>query len=135
MNATRTERRFVNPSTLYTPPGPYSQVVRVGDLAFVAGQVGMNHAGVLAGSGITVQAGQAIKNIASALESVGLGLAHVVKVTIFVPYAEDLDELVPYMDAAFGDFFTGGYPASSLLVIDRLFDPELRIEIEAVAHA
>ena len=131
----RTQRSFVNPSTLLDPPGPYSQVVRVGELAFVSGQVGADSANVLVGPGVAEQAGQAITNIASALESVGLGLEHVVKVNIYVPYAEDLDELVPYMDQAFGAFFTDGYPASTLVMIDRLFDPALRIEIEAVAHA
>lgn len=135
MPTERTVRRFINPSTLYTPPGPYSQVVHVGDLAFVAGQVGMNTESVLVGASVTEQAGQAIKNVAAALDSVGLGLQHVAKVTIFVPYAEDLDELVPYMDETFSDLFPDGLPASTLVIVDRLFDPALRIEIEAIAHA
>ena len=130
-----TPRSFVDPDNLYAPPGPYSQVVRVGELAFVSGQVGADKENVLVGPGVAEQAGQAVANIRTALESVGLGLEHVVKVNIYVPYAEDLDELVPYMDDAFGKFFDGGLPASTLVMIDRLFDPALRIEIEAIAHA
>ncbi|WP_396656066.1 RidA family protein [Microbacterium sp.] len=126
---------FTNPETLLAPPGPYSQVAQVGDLVFVAGQVGADRDDVLAGPGVAEQCDQALRNIRTALESVGLGLANVVKVTIFVPYADDLDELVAHMDRVFPDFFPEGFPASTLVLVQRLFDPALKIEIEAVAHA
>lgn len=126
---------FRNPPTLLNPPGPYSHVVRAGELAFVSGQVGADASGVLVGRGIREQAKQALENIRLALAEVRLGLADIVKVTIFVPYADDLDELVPYMDTAFPALFPRGLPASSLVIVQRLFDPALRIEIEAIARA
>lgn len=126
---------FTNPPTLLRPPGPYSQVARVGDLVFVSGQVGATADGVLVGDGVGEQADQALVNIRTALESVGLNLDNVAKVTIYVAYPEDLDELVPHMDRVFPDFFPRGFPASTLVIVQRLFDPALRIEIEAVAHA
>ncbi|GMM97679.1 RidA family protein [Microbacterium luteum] len=127
-------RRAVNPATLLSPPGPYSQVVRSTDVAFVSGQVGAGIDGELVGPGIVEQTVQAVSNIGSALTAVGLELADVVKLTIFLAYADDLDDLVPYMDAAFPALFTKGLPASSLVFVNRLFDPSLRIEIEAIAH-
>lgn len=126
---------FRNPETLLTPPGPYSQVVRVGDLAFVSGQVGAGQDGELVGPGAPEQCAQALTNIGLALADVGLALTDVVKVTIFVAYPEDLEELVPAMDDLFPRAFPAGLPASSLVIVQRLFDPALRIEIEAVAHA
>jgi len=126
---------FTNPDALLAPPGPYSQVARVGDLVFVSGQVGADAGNVLVGPGITEQASQALVNVRTALESVGLGLTHVAKVTIFVPYPDDLPSLVAHMERIFPEFFPRGYPASSLVVVQRLVDPALRIEIEAVAHA
>lgn len=126
---------FINPDTLLTPPGPYSHVARVGDLVFVSGQVGADRQNVLVGPGIAAQAEQAIVNIRTALEAVGLGLDNIAKVTIFVPYPEDLGELVAHMDRTFPVHFPRGYPASSLVIVQRLVDPALRIEIEAVAHA
>lgn len=126
---------FSNPDTMLTPPGPYSQVVRVGELAFVAGQVGADAENVLVGPGVGEQAEQALRNIRTALESVGLGLDHVVKLTIFVPYTDDMGELVPHMDRVFPDYFPNGFPASSLVMVQGLVDPALRIEIEAIAHA
>nr|WP_279550661.1 RidA family protein [Leucobacter weissii] len=117
------------------PPGPYSQVVAVGPLAFVSGQVGGGPDGESVGPGIVAQTRQAVANIGAALDAVGLGLEHVVKLTIFVVDEKDLDELVPYMDRAFPLAFPGGLPANSLVLVRRLIDPGLRIEIEAVAHA
>lgn len=128
------ERRFSNPTSMSAPLGPYSQVVGVGDLAFVSGQVGMRPDGELAGPGIIEQTRQALENVALALEGVGMTLDHVVKVTLFVVHPEDLDELVPYMDEEFPQHFTAGLPASTLVFVDRLFDPALRIEVEVVAH-
>lgn len=125
---------FVNPAGLLDPPGPYSQVVHVGELAFVSGQVGADASGVIVGDDVVGQAEQALRNIGIALESIGLGLGNVVKVTIFVAYAEDLDALVPAMDRFFPDYFPDGFPASSLVIVQRLFAPALRIEIEAIAH-
>lgn len=125
---------FSNPDTLLTPPGPYSQVAQVGDLVFVSGQVGADAENHLVGPGIGEQAEQALRNIRTALESVGLGLDHVVKVTIYVPYPDDLPELVPHMDRVFPDYFPDGFPASTLVLVQRLFDPALKIEIEAIAH-
>lgn len=129
------QRRFENPSSLITPPGPFSHVVRVGDLAFVAGQTGTNAAGELVGTGAVEQAEQAIANIRDALESVDLNLAHVVKVTLYLTHPEDLDVLVPYMDAEFPKYFSAGLPPSTLVFAQRLFDPALRIEIDVIAHA
>lgn len=126
---------FVNPDGLLDPPGPYSQVVRVGDLAFVSGQVGADATGVLVSDGVAEQAEQALRNIGIALSAVGLDLDRVVKVTIFVAYPDDLPELVPAMDLFFPELFPNGFPASSLVMVQRLFDPALRVEIEAVAHA
>lgn len=126
---------FMNPSGLVAPPGPFSHVARCGDLVMLAGQTGVDADGRLVDGGIVAQAAQAMANIAIALASQGLGLEHIIKVTIYVTHAEDLDELVPYMDRAFPELFPGGFPASTLVVVQRLFAPEMRIEIEASAHA
>ncbi|MFJ3473422.1 RidA family protein [Microbacterium maritypicum] len=126
---------FSNPDTLLDPPGPYSQVVRVGDLVFVSGQVGSTNDGVLVGPGVNEQCDQALRNIGLALESVGLTLDHVAKVSLYVAYPEDMGSLVPHMDESFPNFFTNGFPASTLTIVQRLFDPGFRIEIDAIAHA
>jgi len=58
------------------PAGPYSQAVRAGDLLFLAGQIPIDPAtGDLVGGDITVQARQALDNIAAVLKAGGLSLA------------------------------------------------------------
>ena len=65
--------------------GPYSQVVRVGELLFVSGQAGLDPAtGQVAGADFETQARQAFANLAVALEDAGSHLRRVVKVTCFV---------------------------------------------------
>lgn len=124
-----------NPAALLTPPGPYSQVSRAGDLVFVAGQTGNDADNVLAGPGIAVQAEKALGNLRLALQSESLDLDRVVNLRIYVAGAEHLDELFPYMGEAFSRLFPAGPPSSTLLVVERLAAPELRIEIDAIAHA
>lgn len=126
--------RHMNPAGLLTPRGPYSQVVTAGGFAYVSGQVGADADDVLVGPGAAEQCDQALRNIAVALEAVGMTMSQVVKVTVYVPFEEDLPDLVPHMDVVFPRVFGDGLPASTLIIVDRLFDPALRIEIEAVAY-
>ena len=63
----------------------YSQAVRLGELIFVSGQLGVDPATrQLVGGGISQQTRQAIDNIAAILDTAGSGLDRVAKVTIFL---------------------------------------------------
>src|SRR5687767_13889151 len=64
--------------------GPYSESARVGDLLFLAGQVGEYEDGKLISGGIKAEAEQIMVNIKAALARRGLGLEHVVKCTVFL---------------------------------------------------
>ena len=65
----------------------------------------------------------------SLLEAEGMGLKDVVKVTV---YATELDRLMDVHDVRFR-YFGGHLPASTLVQVDALVQPHLKIEIEAVA--
>jgi 2-iminobutanoate/2-iminopropanoate deaminase len=64
--------------------GPYSESARVGDLLFLAGQVGEYEDGKLVAGGIKAEAEQIMLNIKAALARRGLGLQHVVKCTVLL---------------------------------------------------
>jgi 2-iminobutanoate/2-iminopropanoate deaminase len=67
------------------PLGPYSQVIRAGDLVYTAGQPGINPStGEVAGSTFEAQARQAFANLRAVLEDAGSGLERVIKVTCYV---------------------------------------------------
>jgi 2-iminobutanoate/2-iminopropanoate deaminase len=65
--------------------GPYSQAVRVGDMLFASGQVGLEPAtGQMVAGGITQQTVRALENVKAVLAQAGLDLSHVVKTTVFL---------------------------------------------------
>jgi enamine deaminase RidA (YjgF/YER057c/UK114 family) len=68
--------------------------------------------------------------IRNLLEAAGGSMADVVKVTIFVT---DITQREKVWQAR-REFFTGNFPASTLVQVAALANPSLRVEIEAVAH-
>lgn len=110
--------------------GPYSQAVRVGDLIYVAGQVGVDPAtGKAAGDSFAAQARQAFANLRTLLEDVGSGMDQVVKVTCFVTDAAAFDAL----NALFAEFFPDAPPVRSTPVV--ALPRGLKFSIDAVAAA
>jgi enamine deaminase RidA (YjgF/YER057c/UK114 family) len=75
------------------------------------------------------QTKQALRNIEDALRETGVSLEHVVRTRIYVT---DIDEWEAIGDAH-GEVFGEIRPATSMLEVNRLIDPELLVEIEAVA--
>jgi len=119
----------LNPTTV--PGSPfYSQGidVRNAGLVFVSGQVGMTaHGEVL--EGIEAQAAQAVANLNAVLDEAGLTAANLAKLTI---YLTDPADVGPFMGAV-GGTLPDPPPATTLLIVNGLASPELRVEIEAVA--
>lgn len=126
---------YVNPDVVGPPFHLYSQVSVAGDLVSVAGQVGVDRDNRLAGPDVTSQALQTYENIRLILESQGATLRDVVR---FVTYLVDADD-IPGFYAAREQFFArhyedGRYPPNTLLIVQALVKPELRIEIDATAR-
>lgn len=109
------------------PLGPYTPVVRAGDLVFVSGQVGVRD-GALA-DGVAGQTAQAIANLTAQLASVGAELTDVVKTTCFLV---DMDAF-----ATFNDAYVAGFgkhrPARSTVAVRELPVGAV-VEIEAIAY-
>ena len=109
--------------------GPYSQAVKIGDLLFCSGQVGIDPAtGKLCGNDIKEQALQVMKNICGVLDAVGLDLAKVVKTTVFLTNMDDF----PVVNEIYGKEFGQHRPARSTVQVAGLPLKAL-IEIECIA--
>jgi 2-iminobutanoate/2-iminopropanoate deaminase len=113
--------------------GPYSQAVRVGNLIFTAGQVGVDPATqlVVAG-GITEQTTRAFENLKAILETGGSSLAQAVKTTVFLKNMNDFAA----MNAVYGSYFAqlpGPLPARSTVEVARL-PKDVLVEIEVIAE-
>jgi reactive intermediate/imine deaminase len=107
---------------------PYSESARVGDLLFLAGQVGEDGDGKLVPGGIKAEAEQMMMNIEAALARRGLGMEHVVKCTVFLA---DIAEWSAFNEV-YKKHFSQPYPARSALGASGLA-VNARVEMECIA--
>lgn len=111
-----------------TPVGPYTPVVRAGDLLVVSGQLGLRDGEMVPG-GVAAETGQAIANIATLLEGEGAALTDVVKTTVFLRHMRDYGLMNDAYVEAFGDH----RPARAAVAVAELPMVAL-VEIEAWAY-
>jgi 2-iminobutanoate/2-iminopropanoate deaminase len=109
---------------------PYNQAIRIGDLVFVAGQLGVSlETGELAGASVADQTEQAMRNMGAILEAAGSGLDRLVKTTVFLIDLADFAAMNEVYARHVGD----RPPARSTVGISQL-PSGARVEIEAIAH-
>ena len=111
--------------------GPYSQGICADKLVFVSGQLPIDPAtGEFAGNDITSQTRQSLTNIKAILESGGLNMSNVVKVTVLL---QDIADFAA-MNEVYATFFEGDCPARAAYQVAALPKAAL-VEIEAIAYA
>lgn len=129
--------RAVTSKELGPTLGMYSpgMVAPAGEIVVVAGQVGMDGGGRLVGPGdVAAQTRQTFANIEKVLRAAGCGMRDVVRFQTFLTYASDIDHFMRARREVFPAYFPDGvYPPNTLLVVSRLVQPELLVEIEAMA--
>ena len=117
--------------------GMYSHgmVAPSGEIVVVAGQVGMDAAGRLVGPGdVVAQTKQAYANIEKVLRAAGSGMREVVRFQTFLTHATDIDGFMRARREVFPrHYLDGAYPPNTILVVSRLVQPALLVEIEAMA--
>jgi 2-iminobutanoate/2-iminopropanoate deaminase len=108
---------------------PFSEAVRVGDMLYLSGQIGIGPDGKLP-EGIDAQARQAMDNIGGVLKRQGLGFSDVVKCTVMLDNMADW----PAFNKVYVTYFTDGkYPARSAFGTDGLALGAL-VEVECIAY-
>lgn len=127
--------KIVNPDTLGKPLGQYSQITRVkaSEFIYIAGQVGIDNEGALAGD-FDAQCVQTFANIEAALKSCGAGWDNVVEFTTYLVHSQDIPKFMQFRLREFPKMFSNGaYPPNTLLMIDRLVQEPLLVEVKTVA--
>ena len=110
--------------------GPYSQAVQAGNVVFVSGQLPIDPAtGSFAGDDIKSQTRQSLTNIKNILASEGIEMSQILRTGVFL---KDMNMFAD-MNAVYGEFFEGDYPARAAVEVARLPKDAL-VEIEAVAY-
>lgn len=124
--------RVVNPADLSIPNISQAILVESGRLLFLSGHVPLREDGTLAGPSLEDQLDQTFLNIKATLHAAGTDFSSVARMTIYVRglAKPDLAVIRAVRDRHIDHRRP---PASALIGVADLYDPDVRVEIDAVA--
>ena len=125
------ERSTVSSDTAWEDAVGYARAVRAGDEIHVSGTTATDEDGELVGADdAEAQTRQALANVETALAALDAGLDDVVRTRLYVTDIDRWEAVGRAHTDAFGDV----RPATSMVQIERLIEPAMLVEIEAVAR-
>jgi len=130
------DKQFVNPAALGAPPRFYSHAVAIAGpakLIYVSGQVSWGADGKVVGAGdMRAQCEQVFKNLTNVLGAAGAGWNDVIKMNGYM-VGINADNVAAYREVRSGYLKAKQLPASTLVGVTSLVQPELLLEVEVVA--
>jgi enamine deaminase RidA (YjgF/YER057c/UK114 family) len=123
-----------NPETLPRPSGfSHAVIAQVGRTVYLAGQTAQRPDGSIVTGTMAEQFDMAAGNVVLALEAAGAHPQDLVSLQIFVTDVAEYRHLSRQIGAAYRRHFGRHYPAMALLEVSRLFDPQAKVELMAIA--
>ena len=133
-------KRASSPDTVARGKGLFSQMYEVENATvsktlFISGQVAWDTDGNVVGAGdLRAQFIQTYENLRSLTASAGGGLDDIVQLRTYLTDRQLLGEFRSIRNELYpGLFPSGAYPTNTLLIVDGLADPDLLLEVEAIA--
>jgi reactive intermediate/imine deaminase len=114
---------------LAPPISHYCDAVRFGDLLFISGVPPTDASGKVVSPDVAEQTRQIFRNMKLILDAAGAEFADILKVTVYMLDVNDRARINPVRK----EFFGAARPASTLIGVDALAIPGMKVEIEAVA--
>jgi 2-iminobutanoate/2-iminopropanoate deaminase len=108
--------------------GPYSQAVMKNNTLFVSGQLGIDPNSGNMPAGFEEQANLVFANLKAILEAAGMGMTHIVKVSVFLKDMNDFAQL----NEIYSRYLSAPYPAREAVQVAKLPKDGL-IEISVIA--
>jgi len=128
------KRRVIAPRSIFkAEEWGFSQGIRIEggkDILFISGQLAAVKKGKFTGGSFREQCKGALDGIGAVLKDAGATKKNVVKIT---GYVTDMDGSIEEFVRQTKEYFSGGYPASTLVQVSRLAFPGQLVEIEAIA--
>jgi enamine deaminase RidA (YjgF/YER057c/UK114 family) len=130
------DRQYVNPKALGAPPRFYSHAVSIegpAQLVYVSGQVSMDQDGKVVGIGdMRAQSEQVFKNLTQVLRAAGAGWDDVIKMNSYM-VGLNAENVAAYREGRSSHLKAKRPPASTLVGVTSLVQPDLLLEVEVVA--
>lgn len=118
----------INTSNAPQAVGPYSQAIKIGDLVFLSGQLGIDPKTGNLVEGLDAQIRQTLQNLNEVLKASKSDLKYVLKTTVYLKNMADFQR----MNEIYASFFTETRPARATVEVSGLAKNAL-IEIDAIA--
>jgi len=113
---------------LAPPISHYCDAVRWGDTLYISGIPPLDAKGRVVSDDPAAQARQVFENMKIVLDAAGATFADVLKVTVYLTDVNDRTKINPVRQ----EYFGAARPASTLIGINELAIPGMKVEIEAV---
>jgi 2-iminobutanoate/2-iminopropanoate deaminase len=122
--------RVISPNVAEAPPGTWSNCLVAGGIAYISGMTARDANMKALGGDEYSQSKAIFTKIRHLLEAAGGTMGDITKLTIFVTDISQREKVW----AARREFFSGNFPACSLVQVAALAEPAIKVEIEAIAH-